>query len=88
MNPPFYFVTEGVIGNNGPFPLIVAESPVGLTVPLGENGAVWPLYIFGNSIDSNVPPTATGDIAIDLDNSVIIITGDGTITAAGSVGAN
>lgn len=85
--PPFYFIAEGVIGYNSFAPLIVGNSSVPVVVPLGENGAIWGLEIF-NEVDYDVPPIATGDITIDLDNSVIIITGDGTITAAGSSGGN
>ena len=81
--PPFYFIADGVIGTTLS-PLTVAESLV-LTVPLGENGAVWQLSTI-DDINYDVLPTATGDVTIDFDNFAIIITGDGTITAAGSGG--
>lgn len=58
---------------------------VTVTVPLGENGTVLGLDVIDPDSVSGAP-TASGDIQFDLMAGGYVVTGDGTITAAGSRG--
>lgn len=65
------------------------EEPVTLTVPLYKGSYQLSVGCFKqDTVDQSVPPTATGEISLQLldGGPVFMITGDGTITATGKEG--
>lgn len=61
------------------------STSVTVTVPLGENGTVLGLDVIEPDSTDGTPPTASGDIQFDIMAGGYVVTGDGTITAAGSI---
>ena len=64
-------INEDVEGNENNF-----------TIPI-NNGSFAISFSYLENANPEVMPTVTGDIQLDFENGLIIITGDGTFTAAG-----
>lgn len=66
---------------------VFSGTPFTVTIPLHKGSYKLSTHCFdGSTIDTSIPPATTGEISVDVipEGTVFNVTGDGTITVAGT----